>query len=180
MSPANNPKATDLGPGITVDDRKLAAEQNCLAVVGSNLLGRTELLQQSLGSLKQDGFLIVRESVDASLPLDGFHVLVDKVVDNERILLLRKIGKVKKITMEFPIGLVLTQFYSLQTSTFSLVPTVLKISEKDGFTWIPTLKEYIKDPTVQSIILVAENEKINGLIGLVNCLRKEPGGEIVK
>lgn len=56
----------------------------------------------------------------------------------------------------------------------------MKISEKDSFTWISTLKEYIKDPTIQSIILVAENEKINGLIGLVNCLRKEPGGEIVR
>ena len=97
ISPANNPKTEELGPGVTVDDRKLSAEQNCLAVVGSNLLGRTELLQQTLGTLKQDGFLIARESVDATLPLDGFHVLVDKIVDNERILLLRKIGKVRML-----------------------------------------------------------------------------------
>lgn len=94
MSPANNPKAAELGPGITVEDKKLSGEQNCLAVVGSNLLNRTELLQQTFGSLKPEGFLIVRESVNATLPLEGFNVLVDTIVDNERILLLRKISKV--------------------------------------------------------------------------------------
>lgn len=28
------------------------------------------------------------------------------------------------------------------------------------------------------LVLVAENEKFNGILGLVNCLRREPGGEV--
>ena len=70
--------------------------------------------------------------------------------------------------------------FAFQTPTANVTPTVMKISEKDGFNWLPTLKEYIKDAAVQNIILVAEKENTNGLIGLVNCLRKEPGGEIVR
>lgn len=96
MSKADNPKATDLGSGILVEDKKLSTEQNCLAVIGSNLLSRTDLLQQALGSLKQDGFLLLRECPNATLPLDGFNVLLDRIVDGERILLVRKIPKVRK------------------------------------------------------------------------------------
>ncbi|KNC21351.1 hypothetical protein FF38_13054 [Lucilia cuprina] len=47
----------------------------------------------------------------------------------------------------------------------------IKISEYDNkFQWINELKSVIG----KRVVLVAENEKHNGLIGLVNCLRKEP------
>lgn len=39
------------------------------------------------------------------------------------------------------------------------------------------VKEDLKDG--QKLVLYNQDEPINGLLGLVNCLRKEPGGEIV-
>jgi len=75
-----------------VDERKIASEQNCLAVVGSNILSKPDVIQQAFSALREGAFIIARESATDSLPLDGFNVLVDYIVDNERILLLTKVG----------------------------------------------------------------------------------------
>lgn len=56
----------------------------------------------------------------------------------------------------------------------------MKISEKDGFNWLEPLKTHVKNNEVTSVILVAEKEMRNGLMGLTNCLRKEPGGERIR
>jgi fatty acid synthase len=55
--------------------------------------------------------------------------------------------------------------------------TIIDISEKDtNFEWLETAKNVIKKgPT----ILVAQNEKLSGILGLLNCLRKEPDGLFV-
>lgn len=60
------------------------------------------------------------------------------------------------------------------------MPDVVKISEKDGFSWVEPLKEKMKNESIKSILLVAEKEITNGLLGLSNCLTKEPGGEKVR
>lgn len=57
---------------------------------------------------------------------------------------------------------------------------VMKLSEKDQFKWIEPLKKHILNEAVKSIVLVAEKEKENGLIGLVNCLRRESGSEKIR
>lgn len=46
--------------------------------------------------------------------------------------------------------------------------------------WLPVLQKILKadDASVkQKIILVAEKDSTNGIIGLLNCIRKEPGGD---
>ena len=86
---SNNQKTGDISPGITVEDKKITAEQNCLAVIGRNLLQDSAQVEQTLKSLKPEGYLIVRENLNDSLPLDDFHVLVNRVVGNEVILLLK-------------------------------------------------------------------------------------------
>ncbi|KAK6640571.1 hypothetical protein RUM44_012267 [Polyplax serrata] len=153
---ANHPKASELVTGITIEDKKITAEQNCLAVVASNLLEDASLVQQTLKSLKPEGYLIARESPHKELPLNEFNILVDRLVDGERIMLLQS---------------------KVATGSLDKEKTqVLKISEIDQFQWIEPLKKHIANAAVKTIILVAEKEKKNGLIGLVNCLRKEPGG----
>lgn len=51
------------------------------------------------------------------------------------------------------------------------------VSSDDTFAWIDKVKEEIKGG--QKMVLYGQDEHINGLLGLVNCLRREPGGEIV-
>lgn len=52
------------------------------------------------------------------------------------------------------------------------------MSEK-SYEWVETLKSAIKsteaDPS-KKVILFAQGEDTNGIIGLVNCIKQEPGG----
>lgn len=69
-------------------------------------------------------------------------------------------------------------FFFLQVTESKTPPVILKISQ-DTFSWVPELQAALKAddaPTDQKIILYAQNEPLNGLLGLVNCLRREPGG----
>jgi len=53
-------------------------------------------------------------------------------------------------------------------------PVVVHITEKN-LEWLEKLKEVLKEENATSrVIVVAQNEPLNGIIGLVNCLRKEP------
>lgn len=48
------------------------------------------------------------------------------------------------------------------------------------FSWLTVLQKILKadDASIkQKIILVAEKDITNGIIGLFNCIRKEPGGD---
>lgn len=51
------------------------------------------------------------------------------------------------------------------------------VTSDPNFEWIDKVKEEIKEG--QKVVLYNQDEPLNGLLGLVNCLRKEPGGEIL-
>lgn len=51
------------------------------------------------------------------------------------------------------------------------------LAADDTFAWVDKVKDELKEG--QKVVLYTQDEHINGLLGLVNCLRKEPGGEIV-
>nr|CAD7400388.1 unnamed protein product [Timema cristinae] len=157
LAPPTNEKAAELGSAIQVADRKLSGEQNCLLIVATNILGRTEVLQTALGALSEKGCLIAREKPDKiDYQLDsGLEIIFDQVVDNERILLLHKVPQV-------------------------LSTVVIPITET-SYSWLPAVQTALKDisPT-KRIVLVAENEPFNGIMGLFNCIRREPGGEIAR
>lgn len=51
------------------------------------------------------------------------------------------------------------------------------VAADQTYSWINKVKEELKEG--QKIVLYTQDEHINGLLGLVNCLRKEPGGEVV-
>lgn len=49
---------------------------------------------------------------------------------------------------------------------------VIDISKsKNSYGWLDEVKALIK---VQPLLLVAQNDKFSGIIGLVNCIRREP------
>lgn len=64
----------------------------------------------------------------------------------------------------------------------NIVPIVVKISSTE-FSWLPVLQKLLKadDASVsQKIVLVSENDPTNGIVGFLNCIRKEPGGERIR
>jgi fatty acid synthase len=58
-------------------------------------------------------------------------------------------------------------------------PVVIHVSAQN-YDWLLQIQAIIGSNSKHRIILVAQNEPLNGILGLVNCIRKEPGGEPVR
>jgi fatty acid synthase len=58
-------------------------------------------------------------------------------------------------------------------------PVVIHVSAQN-YDWLQQIQAIIGTNTKHRVILVAQNEPLNGILGLVNCIRKEPGGEHVR
>ncbi|KAK3908916.1 Fatty acid synthase [Frankliniella fusca] len=150
LAPASHPLITeDLPSNIVVEDKKLDKEQGAIVVMATNLSSRTDLLQAALGSILEGGFVLSREKPGAPL-VDGLEVCVDQTYGEERLVLLRKSAPLKE------------------------APIVINVTETH-FDWLDQLKEAMKDDkSTKKVIVVAQGEPENGIIGLVNCIRKEP------
>uniref|UniRef100_A0A1A9UN37 Uncharacterized protein n=1 Tax=Glossina austeni TaxID=7395 RepID=A0A1A9UN37_GLOAU len=160
----SNQVLEDIPKVVHVEDGKLLTQKNCHFIIISALCGElNELaLTQAPKSLVERGYLVVRISnssgkINLKIP-DDLKMVADLPIENtdEIILLLQCRGSKK----------------------FSLEPTVVEISESDKeFTWLVQLQQSIKNKT--PTVVYAYNEKLNGVIGLVNCLRKEPDGQLI-
>lgn len=140
---------------IPVENKKLITETNVLLLVGANLLNRPETLQQAVATLRDKGFIISREKEypDPKKYSDHYDIITTYDVGSEYIVLFRK-----------RVGAKPAKFVRI-------------LASDESFSWIEKVKEELKEG--QKIVLYSQGEPVNGLLGLVNCLRKEPGGEIV-
>lgn len=144
------PQEIDLGK-IHVEDGHLKTQTNCYFVILRDGLSNLEFVEASLPSLGDNGFLVLRETqsvdriLDALVPA-GLQLLAVFRCDEEALVLYRKI---KKRILE--------------------IPNVIFVKSKN-YAWLDELRTSIKEAPV---ILVAQNEKLSGIMGLVNCIRKE-------
>lgn len=147
------PQDIDLGK-IHVENGQLKTQTNCYFVIVRNGLSNLkEIVEISLPSLRDDGYLVSRETQSLDLILNtpspipnGLQRLAVFRCDEETLVMYRKI---KKRIQE--------------------IPKVLFVNSND-FTWLDELRASIKEVPV---ILVAQNDKLSGVMGLVNCIRKE-------
>ncbi|KAJ8946540.1 hypothetical protein NQ318_004676 [Aromia moschata] len=149
---------TPLDIDIEVEDKKLNSVSNCLLVVASSILERPEVTKEALAALSENGFIISRESPDYNVPTDDhpkLTIISAHRTPTETLLLLQK-------------------------KTEHKPQTFIKISSSDEFSWVATVKEAIKNKVNDDIVLYSENEPDSGLVGLVNCLRREPNGKNIK
>ncbi|XP_077295461.1 fatty acid synthase-like [Arctopsyche grandis] len=145
----------DLGVNVTVENKKLTGETNALLFVGSKLMERDEVLEQAFNCLKEKAFVISRENASFVVKdrYKNIAIITAMKTGTETFVLLRK--KINPRPAKF-----------------------IQIKESDErFIWIDEVKENMKESI--KLMLFAENEKLNGILGLVNCLRREPGGEVV-
>ncbi|KAL9890869.1 fatty acid synthase-like isoform 1-T1 [Glossina fuscipes fuscipes] len=160
----SNQVLEDIPKLVNVEDEKLFTQKNCHIIIIGGLCG--ELNELSLAQvpkcLVERGYLLVRSNNSLSISdlkiLNNFKMIAQLPVDNtsEVILLLQYMG----------------------TKAPSLEPIAVEISDCDKeFTWITQVQQSINNKT--PTIVYAHNEKLNGLIGLVNCLRKEADGHLI-
>lgn len=145
----------ELPSNITVESKKLTPDANALLIIGANLLQRPEVLKLSLSALRNKGFIISREKEQIN-PKDfsgKYDIISIQNTGTEYIVLFR--SRVGSKPAKF----------------------VKVVTADDTYAWIDKVKEELK--AGQKLVIYSQNEPLNGLLGLVNCLRREPGGEIV-
>ncbi|XP_063696021.1 fatty acid synthase-like [Culicoides brevitarsis] len=146
-------------PGVTVDsETDISKHADCLFIVGSNIASDSSKLEKVSRSCKDRGLIISTESYDfGSTPLNmssNFELISVVPVDGYSLVMIQFIKKrAEKVAKYLPISMKDTEFE-----------------------WLEKAKEAIKQGTVY---FVAQNEPLNGVIGFVNCLRREPKSDAV-
>jgi hypothetical protein len=58
-------------------------------------------------------------------------------------------------------------------------PVVIHVTAQN-YDWLPEVQTAIRRSSKRHIILVAQGEPLSGIMGLVNCIRREPGSELIR
>lgn len=63
--------------------------------------------------------------------------------------------------------------------TVMVDPVVIHVTAQN-YDWLPQIQAVIGGSSSHRILLVAQGEPLVGILGLANCLCKEPGGESIR
>ncbi|XP_070073185.1 fatty acid synthase-like isoform X3 [Drosophila takahashii] len=148
-------------PGVHVENGCLSSQTNCHFVLLGGL--DEEQMQDKILTahkvLVETGYMVLRlKSTENILEMDKFRTITTIPIDNneETFVLMQKVS-----------------------TKLSVQPILVKVSQNDEhFEWIAVLQSAISTKT--PVIVYSFNESLNGIIGLVNCLRKEPDGNMIR
>lgn len=145
---------------FVVKNEKLIKSKTRNLVIGTNLLSETARSADILSTIDNNGFILSRQSNKMTfdnVPVN-FRIISAINSDNEIFILLRRIQ--------------VDSFFDYKAmSVFEIFSNDFK------FEWIESVRLAIKEGPV---LLLAQNDQYSGLIGFVNCLRREPNGHNVK
>lgn len=137
---------------------KILERKDYYFVIASECVNKINLLELFEKLFTLEGFVVAREKLGSSLNDEqlpsSYQMIASYDVGDEMLVVL----KYKK------------------TSDFNS-PTVIKIESNDEkFDWLDEIKTSMEDKCNK--ILLAD-DKPSGVLGLVNCLRKEPNGHLI-
>lgn len=137
-------------PDVTVQNKQLVAENDVFIVLGNNILSKPQILKDTLSAVK-DGYILTLQTTGFNIDIldnNKLEILTSYKVEDDLLLLLRLVEEQTK------------------------KPTIIHIpSTLDDFSWLESLQNSLK--TKQNVILVSKNETPNGILGLLNCIRRE-------
>ncbi|KAK2585487.1 hypothetical protein KPH14_010141 [Odynerus spinipes] len=168
FTPQQNFEEDQLPQNIVVSEpKKLHTDGTALIAIGSELLTKEKRknLEQLLLCLREGAFLLSREKLNETpdfsilkeLELD---IILEKRTSEESWILLKKKTNIPKTTV----------FICVNNNEFSWVNKVKDALERNETETLNHIR----------VILVGEESFESGLLGFVNCLRQEPGGEIFR
>ncbi|XP_052871653.1 fatty acid synthase-like, partial [Anopheles cruzii] len=140
-------------PNVTISEDKLMKQRNVLLLICENLFADDEFISDAINCLSEQGFILLRETLGNSIK-EGH----------------RRLQLVNTLPLENEIFMLFQQKKS--TMNTSADAHVIKVSTEDPtIPWLLELKQEVK---TKPIILYAQGDAMSGIIGLVNCIRKEP------
>lgn len=144
---------------VKIEDTDVSTQTMCHYIVATKCLSNAELLEQFQKCLTNSGFLILRE--DSNLLWSeirapaGYNLMALMKIPGEALVMLKR-----------------------NSDENILDWNVVKIKSKDpAFEWLKPLRDAIKKGNT---IAVEQREPESGMLGLVNCIRREPGGNAVR
>ncbi|XP_037954847.1 fatty acid synthase isoform X2 [Teleopsis dalmanni] len=151
-------------PNIHIENGKITSQSNCNIIIVSGIL--EEENENNLTTISRclinEGYVIIRENPDfdsdCNSICNNFKIISNiRLHDsNEILLLLQKLPVNKEITERIIVE--------------------VSINDKE-FKWIKEIQTALSNKN--EVIAYAYNENLNGLLGFLNCLRKEPDGNLV-
>ncbi|KAJ4448693.1 hypothetical protein ANN_00083 [Periplaneta americana] len=155
VASADNPSVADLESSqIKVEDRKLDRGEDCRLIIAANILSDTKLLDMAVKALADGAFILTRETdADKSVEAD-LDVVFEKTLEDHKLLLLRK----RRVVSD---------------------RAVISVSS-DDYSWLPQLQTALSSSSDSRIVLVSQGDPLSGILGLVNCVSKEPGCDHVR
>lgn len=138
-------------------------DQNVHLVIASDLLTHNayKIVENAAASIKEGGFILLEEprsSVNTNrLTTIGLEIVSTQLTDIKQYILLRKRVEVPQDAK------------------------VIRVTETN-FSWIEPLKEAMKQSETDGgkIYLYSQGEESVGLVGMINCLKQEPGGAHIR
>jgi fatty acid synthase len=146
--------------GVEVVDKTLSSYSDCLFIVTSNCLSDSDFLNKASKCLIKSGFIVSRE------PIEKNNVLLNS----------KKFQLIAVIRSHENESLVLLQLIKQE---ILIAPNIVQISnqENDTYEWLEKLKKLVK---LGPVIVYSQNEPYSGILGFVNCVRKEPSFEEIQ
>jgi len=164
LTSSNRFSPADLPQNVTIADLNASSiDDKALIAVGFNLLTKQISLERLLPLIREGGYLLTREkyniiNYDKYLQQYELNVILEKRTDTEIIVLLKKKVEIKETTVVY--------------------------IDNNNFNWLEKLKLLLNDENQlvkdSRIIIVGEKDFECGLLGFINCLRKESGSEFVR
>ncbi|GJQ79756.1 hypothetical protein Trydic_g23233 [Trypoxylus dichotomus] len=145
-------------PRVTVQNKQLNAESNCLILIVSNILENIDVVEANNAVKDAKGFIISREPPLVNLAKfsgSPYTVLCSNSSEIETLVLLRPTRKVAEKT-----------YYLNLTNGLDNLNS-----------WIPRLQNLLKEN--KNVLLYAQDDELSGILGLVTCLRREFHGNRV-
>ncbi|XP_014671172.1 PREDICTED: fatty acid synthase-like [Priapulus caudatus] len=171
---AGPPPAAAAGASLLVLDNVLHRSSNPRAT-----------LEGALVCVGEHGFLLVAERAPDFLP----GILLDALTSREVTLLAADAWR--DLFVEAGLEVVAVRSHARIGALFLLrrrrrrrsgkgeEPRVVSVDAQD-FSWVDTLKEEMKVGESGSRICLTANDRASGIVGMVNCLQREPGGDRIR
>lgn len=172
----------DFKTGITFKDVDLFV----LKYLGYSRKEMKRILQDVYSSVKQDGFIAVLQKtkfVPAEMFLSAVgDTVIPVTAENDMEQIFKELG-LNTICKKSD-SLTSTLYLLRKPSDRTYKESVIQVIADKYDAWVNQLKDRIVDAQYSSdserIWLVSDQSNQSGIIGLVNCLRQEPGGENIR
>lgn len=155
-------------------------------VLASNINEMNSCLQNLMTAVKEGGFALLLERTEDCMAAQFLDAIreVQKPTVKRDILLKAFQTEGLELVAEKGDGILSTMFLLRKVKSTDTKISVIMIEEDKYENWVDKVKQKLEEVQQQGseeqLWLLAQDKPSNGIVGLINCLRQEPGGDKIR